>query len=193
MSDSSTQDLDGLDFSERTTKDRFNERLLEAQENNADNEIIGRIDFNDFYTSDGSEQLQKKFETLQAQVARMEAQVNDMENKLIIRKERRKLEASLTNMSPEERADHVIRQAEIQEDTPDLDIIFEYMLLLGSTSPNDTNDLSTTDFIKPHADIRKAAFESELVLKQKQFSNLQFTKADNILESNPDDEGKRRI
>lgn len=43
MSDSSTQDLDGLDFSERTTKDRFNERLLEAQENNADNEIIGRI------------------------------------------------------------------------------------------------------------------------------------------------------
>lgn len=53
----------------------------------------------------------------------MEAQVNDMENKLTIRKERRKLEASLTNMSPEERADHVIRQAEIQEDTPDLDII----------------------------------------------------------------------
>jgi hypothetical protein len=43
MSDHSSQDLDGLDFDERTTKDRFNERLLKAQESNTDDELVDRI------------------------------------------------------------------------------------------------------------------------------------------------------
>lgn len=63
------------------------------------------------------------------------------------------------------------------------------MLLIGSSSPDDANDLSTTDFIKPHAGIRKKALESEMVSNQEKYSTLHFTKANNILESNPDDEG----
>lgn len=43
MSDLSSQDLDGLDFAERTTKDMFNERLLQAQESNANDEVVDRI------------------------------------------------------------------------------------------------------------------------------------------------------
>lgn len=72
---------------------------------------------------DNSEQLQKKLEILQLQTIRMENQVTEMQNKLTIRKERRILEASLTNMSPEERAGHAMRQEEQQENTPDYDII----------------------------------------------------------------------
>lgn len=53
----------------------------------------------------------------------MESQVNDMQNKLTSRKKRRNLEASLTNMTPEERAEYVKQQAEVPEETPDLDII----------------------------------------------------------------------
>jgi hypothetical protein len=63
------------------------------------------------------------------------------------------------------------------------------LLLIGSSSPDDANDLSTTDFIKPHAGIRKKALESEMVSNQEKYSTLHFTKANNILESNPDDEG----
>lgn len=65
----------------------------------------------------------------------------------------------------------------------------EYLLLLSSSSPDDVNDLSTTDFIKPHAGIRKKALEDPWVLKQEKYSSMHFVKADNVLESNPDAEG----
>jgi hypothetical protein len=72
---------------------------------------------------DDADQLQKELELLQSQTNRMENQVAQMQDKLKTRKEKRILEASLTNMSPEERADHVMQQEQQQEKTPDLDII----------------------------------------------------------------------
>jgi hypothetical protein len=55
----------------------------------------------------------------------MESQAEKLEAKLIKRRERRVKEASLTNLSPEARADFVAQQeSDIKEgDTPDLDVI----------------------------------------------------------------------
>lgn len=53
----------------------------------------------------------------------METKVVRMEEQLVERKARRETEASLTNMSPEERAEYVKEQAQTEEELPDLDII----------------------------------------------------------------------
>jgi TolA-binding protein len=129
------------------------------------NSIFFFQDFNDFYTSDDPEALNQQLKQLQKQVSHMETQVNQLETKLTTRRERRAKEASLTNLSPEERADVVAQQErDIEEgETPDLDVIFEYLLLLGSSTEDDIGDLSTNDFLQPHEGIRKKALESSMV------------------------------
>jgi predicted nucleic acid-binding Zn-ribbon protein len=84
-------------------------------------------DFDDFYSED-TEHLKKQLEKLQFQVDRMENQVVKMEHNLATRRARRNKEASLTNMTPEERAEYVIQQEKEeeegkQENIPDLDVI----------------------------------------------------------------------
>ncbi|KAI9274140.1 hypothetical protein EDC94DRAFT_510126 [Helicostylum pulchrum] len=184
--------MEGLEFENRTTANLFNERLLRAREEASNDEIDDRINLDGIFDSDDPVLLEARLKTIEEQVKRMESKVRLMEDKLEDRKARRALEASLTNMTPEERAIHFEKQEEENpQDIPDLDVIFEYLLLLSSAPPDDVNDLSTTDFIKPHAGIRKKALEDTWVLKQEKYSSVHFVKADNVLESNPDAAGNR--
>ncbi|GAA5798402.1 hypothetical protein HPULCUR_003804 [Helicostylum pulchrum] len=189
----SDHEMEGLEFENRTTANLFNERLLRAREEASNDEIDDRINLDGIFDSDDPVLLEARLKTIEEQVKRMESKVRLMEDKLEDRKARRALEASLTNMTPEERAIHFEKQEEENpQDIPDLDVIFEYLLLLSSAPPDDVNDLSTTDFIKPHAGIRKKALEDTWVLKQEKYSSVHFVKADNVLESNPDAAGEIR-
>lgn len=117
-----------------------------------------------------------------------------MQDSLETKQARRAKETALTNMTPEERAAYTEEQEqnENEEDIPDLDVFFEYILLLESTHTDDAGDLSRTDFLKPHAGIRSDALKNPLIKRQEEFSSIRFAEANNILESNPDGEGEIR-
>ncbi|KAI8090331.1 hypothetical protein BDF21DRAFT_459783 [Thamnidium elegans] len=182
----SDHEMEGLEFEHRTTSNAFNERLLRAREEVSNDEIDDPININGIFESDDPVKLDEQLKALKNQVNRMESKVRVMEDRLEDRKARRALEASLTNMTPEERAMHAEKQEneENTEDIPDLDVIF--------APADDVNDFSTTDFIKPHAGIRKEALEDKWVLKQEKYSSVHFVKADNVLESNTNAEGEIR-
>lgn len=193
MSDPFSDELDGLEFNERTTKDSFNERLLRARED-SEHELEPHLEFNDLSNCDDTDALNEQIKLLEKQVLHMEKQADHLEEKLTKRREKRAMEASLTNLSPEARAEFVARQEkEMKEgESAGLDVIFEYLLLLGSTPADDTNDLSSTDFLKPHAGIRRKAMDDPRVKSQELRSKIHFIEANNVLESNPDDEGDIR-
>lgn len=77
------------------------------------------------FDSDDPVLLAERLKAIKLQVKRMESKVMVMEEKLEDRKARRALEASLTNMTPEERAIHTEKQEkeENAQDIPDLDVI----------------------------------------------------------------------
>ncbi|CAO3609346.1 unnamed protein product [Mucor hiemalis] len=193
MSNPFDEDSDGLEFDNRTTRDSFNERLLRARED-SEHELEPHLELNDFSNCDDTNALEEQIKLLEKRVMHMEKQADHLEEKLTKRREKRVKEASLTNLSPEARAEFVTQQEkEMKEgESAGLDVIFEYLLLLGSTPADDTNDLSSTDFLKPHAGIRKKAMDDPRVKSQELRSKLHFIEANNVLESNPDDEGDIR-
>ncbi|KAG1224693.1 hypothetical protein G6F35_003861 [Rhizopus arrhizus] len=157
MSNNSSEPYDLLDFNNQATRTGFQERLLNAHNASRDQQIENNI-FSDLSEENDEEELKKKVLVLQQQVDRMENHVVGLEERLRERRERRQKEAGLTNMTPEERA-RFVEEEEERDDTeiPDLDVIFEYMLLVGSSATSNTNDLSQADFLKPDTELRKEA------------------------------------
>ncbi|EIE89942.1 hypothetical protein RO3G_14653 [Rhizopus delemar RA 99-880] len=186
MSNNSSEPYDLLDFNNQATRTGFQERLLNAHNASRDQQIENNI-FNDLSEEDDEEELRKKVLVLQQQVDRMENHVVGLEERLRERRERRQKEAGLTNMTPEERARFVEEEEERDDtDIPDLDVIFEYMLLVGSSATSNTNDLSQADFLKPDTELRKEAMLDQEVLQQTEYSFIKFTEAKNILETQMD-------
>ncbi|CEG68916.1 hypothetical protein RMATCC62417_05079 [Rhizopus microsporus] len=177
---------DQLNFANRTTNSEFHKRLLATQKASHEQQLEDSL-FNEFAVENDEEEMRKKVAILQQQVERMEGYVADLEEKLKDRKERRQKEANLTNMTPEQRAQYVMEEEERDiSDIPDLDVIFEYMLLLGSSTTTDTNDLSQADFLKPDAQLREEAISDPDVVRQTDYSFVKFTRAKNILETRTD-------
>ncbi|ORE13998.1 hypothetical protein BCV71DRAFT_246044 [Rhizopus microsporus] len=182
---------DQLNFANRTTNSEFHKRLLATQKASHEQQLEDSL-FNEFAVENDEEEMRKKIAILQQQVDRMEGYVADLEEKLKDRKERRQKEANLTNMTPEQRAQYVMEEEERDiSDIPDLDVIFEYMLLLGSSTTTDTNDLSQADFLKPDAQLREEAISDPDVVRQTDYSFVKFTRAKNILETRADSLGSR--
>ncbi|KAG0749164.1 hypothetical protein G6F57_003443 [Rhizopus arrhizus] len=186
MSNNSSEPYDLLDFNNQATRTGFQERLLNAHNASRDQQIENNI-FSDLSEENDEEELKKKVLVLQQQVDRMENHVVGLEERLRERRERRQKEAGLTNMTPEERA-RFVEEEEERDDTeiPDLDVIFEYMLLVGSSATSNTNDLSQADFLKPDTELRKEAMLDQEVLQQTEYSFIKFTEAKNILETQMD-------
>ncbi|KAI8970858.1 hypothetical protein BDB01DRAFT_855156 [Pilobolus umbonatus] len=178
-------------FANRTSTAQFQERLLEAQQLSRNEELEEQLNLNDLSFNNDPEDLKNKLEALKKQVARMEDQVVKYEEQLIKRREKRKLETSLTNMTPEERANYMENEVD-EKELPHMDVIFEYLLLVGTATSSNANDLSNTDLLKPSAAIREKAMHDENVLKQTQYSKIRFTEAHNLLEPNPDEPGEIR-
>ncbi|KAG2191253.1 hypothetical protein INT46_011512 [Mucor plumbeus] len=104
MSELSSDSSDGITFDERTTNANFQERLLQAKSSTAFDPLNNDTRFIDFYDSDDTEALKSQLERLTQKVYHMESRVIEREEKLTARREKRRVEAGLTNMTTEERA-----------------------------------------------------------------------------------------
>ncbi|KAI7903692.1 uncharacterized protein BX663DRAFT_507312 [Cokeromyces recurvatus] len=96
-----------------------------------------------------------------------------------------KKDASTDEESENEEQD-TSEESEIEKDnTPDWDVVFEYLLLLESTLDEEaTNTLSGSDFLPPNLGLREKALNHEEVKRQVAYSSIEISKAKNVLESN---------
>lgn len=80
---------------------------------------------NDFSNCDDTNALEEQIKLLEKRVTHMEKQADHLEEKLTKRREKRVKEASLTNLSPEARAEFVTQQEkEMKEgESAGLDVI----------------------------------------------------------------------
>ncbi|KAI9272492.1 hypothetical protein BY458DRAFT_435354 [Sporodiniella umbellata] len=181
MSSGSNEAIDLLNLPAGTTVAEFQRRLLETQNAARDQHLEDR------FNEDDDKDLRKKIALLEQQVEQMESNVSNLQKKIHTRKEKRQKEAGITNLTPEERAQFVIdEEEEGYGDVPDLDVIFEYMLLVGSSATDNTNDLSQADFLGADNKLREEAMSDPKVLQQSEYTYLKFTKAKNILETRQD-------
>ncbi|KAI9486111.1 MAG: hypothetical protein EXX96DRAFT_31195 [Benjaminiella poitrasii] len=101
-----------------------------------------------------------------------------------------KRDASSSDEASESEESSMELATEKEDDTPDWDIVFEYLLLLESTLDEEaTNTLSGSDFLPKDLGLREKALEHEEVKRQTAYSSIKITKAKNILESNSTEEG----
>ncbi|KAI9029848.1 hypothetical protein CLU79DRAFT_732856 [Phycomyces nitens] len=178
-------------FDFRTSNARFQQRLLEAQQVATEEQI--RDDIAQFYLNtwpENANPLEAEKHELKLQLKRMNEKVETLEKELEQQKARRIKESSLSKMTPEERAKAVEEDA---EEPVDEDVVFEYMLHIGGAPlPTNPGDMSGSDFVSPHAELREKALQNPEVQKQTEFTHLQFKETNNVLIHNPDGSGDIR-
>ncbi|KAI8137915.1 hypothetical protein BJV82DRAFT_633113 [Fennellomyces sp. T-0311] len=173
-------------FDYRTTNDRFQEKLRQAQELEADRQILNDLERTVDFSSEDLLHLQTQHDALVHQVQEAEEQVQRLRTKLAERRKRREYEAGIMKLTPEERADAM--QVEYNDDdVVDKNVLFEYLIRIGSAPlPANAADMSGSNFVRPHAELRQKAMEDPEVLKQSQFGHIHFAKADNRTEESLD-------
>ncbi|KAL0095078.1 hypothetical protein F4703DRAFT_1822090 [Phycomyces blakesleeanus] len=178
-------------FDFRTSNARFQQRLLEAQQVATEEQI--QDDIAHFYSKtwpENANPLEAEKAELKIQLRRINDKNDILEKELEQQKARRIKEASLSKMTPEERAKAV--EEEIEEPI-DEDVVFEYMLYIGGAPlPTNPGDMSGSDFVSPHAELREKALQDPEVQKQGEFTHLHFKETNNYLISNPDGSGEIR-
>ncbi|KAI7858671.1 hypothetical protein BDC45DRAFT_531845 [Circinella umbellata] len=167
-------------FDYRTTNDRFQEKLREAQESAINRQIERDIGQNQ---DEIDLSLEAEYGTLQLKVKAAEKEVEKLREKLEQRKKRREYEAGLSKMTPEERADAM--QLEHQgfnedDDINDMEVIFDYLIHIGSAPlPTNAADLSGGNFVQPHSEIREKVLNNPKVLEQIDYSHIRLTRTNN--------------
>ncbi|KAL0098219.1 hypothetical protein J3Q64DRAFT_1093368 [Phycomyces blakesleeanus] len=145
-------------FDFRTSNARFQQRLLEAQQVATEEQI--QDDIAHFYSKtwpENANPLEAEKAELKIQLRRINDKNDILEKELEQQKARRIKEASLSKMTPEERAKAV--EEEIEEPI-DEDVVFEYMLYIGGAPlPTNPGDMSGSDFVSPHAELREKALQ----------------------------------
>ncbi|KAF7722239.1 hypothetical protein EC973_003520 [Apophysomyces ossiformis] len=177
-----------------TSNARFQRKLLEAQQSAEERQIEDDLDLLDVRElPDSEEQLEEEREALLAEVQEVEQEVASLRQQLAHRKARRLREATISNMTPEERAKAVEEEEQMQEedDVDNLDVILEtgikknisdYLLYVGGVPlPKNAADMSGSDMITPHAELRAKVKNDPEVQRQSEFTHIQFTQTENRL------------
>ncbi|KAL1926722.1 hypothetical protein VTP01DRAFT_5617 [Rhizomucor pusillus] len=191
---------EGSPFDFKTTQSRFQKKLLEAQRHAAERQI--ELDLYDQDTA--QESLESQKHALKAEVDVLEKKVESLRKELELRKRKRQEEARLSKLTPEERARIVEqeeedekereegKQEDQEEDLHDMNVLFEYLVLVGSVPlPKNAADMSGSDFVLPHVELRAKAMENPEVLEQSEFCHIRITEAINQPISLPDGSTRR--
>ncbi|KAI9496058.1 hypothetical protein BDB00DRAFT_811529 [Zychaea mexicana] len=189
MTESDT-DSEEFPFDYRTTNDRFQEKLREAQESAVNRQIEGDLEQN----QNNNDPLEVQSRVLRLQVNAAEKQVQKLRQQLEARKKRREHEAAIMKLTPEERADAMeVDHENIDNDITDMKAIFDYLLHIGSAPlPKNAADLSGSSFVQPHAEIREQAINNPEMDLQAKFGQMVILKANNTIVNAADDSAIRR-
>ncbi|KAI9311542.1 hypothetical protein BX666DRAFT_939394 [Dichotomocladium elegans] len=187
MNDGSSEDYP---FDYRTSNQRFQERLLAAQQNTIEQQIEESIESRrENEEEESSIPLAAQRESLRAEVLIMEKEVETLRKELAKWRARREREASIKNMTPEERAAALEREEQEQKegdnvmDMFDESVIFDYLISAGSAPmPANAADLSATDFTKPHEEMRAVAMQKPEALEQRKYAHFNLTKMSNEID-----------
>ncbi|KAG2225702.1 hypothetical protein INT45_012174 [Circinella minor] len=167
-------------FDYRTTNDRFQEKLREAQESAINRQIERDIGQNQ---DEIDLSLEAEYGTLELKVKAAEKEVEKLREKLEQRKKRREYEAGLSKMTPEERADAMELEHQVyneDDDINDMEVIFDYLIHIGSAPlPTNAADLSGGNFVQPHSEIREKVLNNPKVLEQIDYSHIKLTRTNN--------------
>ncbi|KAI9243809.1 hypothetical protein BDA99DRAFT_314827 [Phascolomyces articulosus] len=183
----SDAESDEFPFDYRTTNDRFQEKLREAQENATHRQIERDIEQNQDQVDNS---LEAEYSLLEIKVKAAEKEVADLKEKLEERKKRRGYEAGISKMTPEERADAMqMDYPPFDDDINDMQVIFDYLIYIGSAPlPTNAADLSGSSFVQPHSELREKAMHNPEVLEQIDYAQIKFTKTNNkIIKSSDED------
>ncbi|KAJ8656616.1 hypothetical protein O0I10_007693 [Lichtheimia ornata] len=170
-------------FDARTTSQQFQQRLLAAQQSSTERQIKESIESRNVDPQENNQvPLEEQRRLLSDQVKALEKEVAKLRYDLKIQRQRREKEASVVKMTPEQRAQ--LQDDEEQVDDPmDLDVIFDYLIRIASAPlPSNAADISTSDFIQSHAELRERAMQDPEVRSQIDFAHIEFTKASNKIE-----------
>ncbi|KAI8088957.1 uncharacterized protein BX664DRAFT_124424 [Halteromyces radiatus] len=179
LSDDDDDDVVFRDF--RNINNRFQQRLLEAQHAATEKQIEDQLDLME--KDLGPQDIQRECHTIQSKIDKVEAEVDALKQQLSNWQAKRKEQASLTNMTPEERANKIEQQRQRHEsiviDQADLDSIFDYLSEIGQSYSNAAG-------LKPHRAARTnnnemtmQALQSPDVLEQVDFTHIEFTTVEN--------------
>ncbi|KAG0169669.1 hypothetical protein DFQ28_003478 [Apophysomyces sp. BC1034] len=179
----------------RTSNARFQQKLLAAQQSATDRQIEDDFDLLDaFELPDSEQQLEEERVALMSQVESIEGEVDTLRQELDRRRARRLREATISKMTPEERAKAVEEEEQIEdEDVDNLDVLFDYLLYVGGAPlPSNAADMSGSNMITPHAELRDKARNNPEVQRQSEFTLIKFTQTDNRLVSDNNRAGEIR-
>ncbi|CDH60504.1 predicted protein [Lichtheimia corymbifera JMRC:FSU:9682] len=171
-------------FDARTTSQQFQQRLLAAQQSSTERQIKESIESRNADPQENNQvPLEEQRRTLSQQVKELEKEVAKLRYDLKIQRQRREKEASVVKMTPEQRAQLLDEQEEQVDDSMDLDVIFDYLIRIASAPlPSNAADISASDFIQSHAELRERAMQDPEVRSQIDFAHIEFTKTSNKIE-----------
>ncbi|KAI7875663.1 hypothetical protein K492DRAFT_210816 [Lichtheimia hyalospora FSU 10163] len=184
---------DDFSFDARTTSQQFQQRLLAAQQSSTERQIKESIESRHADPQDSNQvPLEEQRQILHDQVLELEKEVAKLRENLMIQRQRREKEASVVKMTPEQRAQLQDDQEQVEEPI-DLDVVFDYLIRIASAPlPSNAADMSASDFIQSHDELRERAMQDPKVRSQIDFAHIEFTKTSNKIQHLPDGSGTVR-
>ncbi|ORZ03814.1 hypothetical protein BCR43DRAFT_64116 [Syncephalastrum racemosum] len=175
-----SEDENPFDF--RTTNDRFQQRLREAHKHTTDREIEQDLDGHVVGMPESIASLERERNSLLERVEAAESNVVKLEQEMERRQTRRRHEAEVSKLTPEERAQLVKSEQESSEiyEEIDLNFIYDYTIKLESAAmPKYANDMTSSAMLDPSNEMKAYVMRTSEVRRQEAFTHITFTETKN--------------